>query len=566
MKEKTIPHSIWGTVELPSYGHKQWQAHFGRTFDIYSKLWKFQQQHRSTLDTRYGLKRWQIGEIASKIGQLYYHFYLRTSDTTYLVEAFSFYSAIRGRRYYTLASKEAKCELMVKKLRYYARFIVVAILLQQPITIDELLSELDQQIIAYGNAYDPNDQLEWINVLEEVRTFLVAEPGVTIVDPDNKNRVVTVTGRLSQASVPPIERNAQMGLLLHDALIIGSGTQLVKFSELTIDMFRMVQNLEWEIDVPIRDPSGDSPQNRSGLGVTSKNPTTRPGGVESDSRSLNPHKYLLFKPSARQVLIYLASSCNDLPPNCALLIYISADGHHPQQNTHPEDYSYDIGGLITTSKSDIYRDYNRETKSNMSKYKDKHILYPGDLHPFTRRPLFIIVDSDNSYAFQHIPKIFGQPLVVLMSPLSLPVSLSDRRNQGSLFTLFLHNPIAGLCNACDVFTVSISTWESCVHLRDRFMVEGTRLLMRIRLDPMYYPFLGDEFLRLMVLRYIFCESVLRMHRSFRARTNLPRAYPPLPDDLFEHRDLVAIVLQMADYIGVRSHFYDASAPGPQPRD
>lgn len=70
-------------------------------------------------------------------------------------------------------------------------------------------------------------------------------------------------------------------------------------------------------------------------------------------------------------------------------------------------------------------------------------------------------------------------------------------------------------------------------------------------DPMYYPFLGDEFLRLMVLRYIFCESVLRMHRSFRARTNLPRAYPPLPDDLFEHRDLVAIVLQMADYIGVR---------------
>lgn len=61
------------------------------------------------------------------------------------------------------------------------------------------------------------------------------------------------------------------------------------------------------------------------------------------------------------------------------------------------------------------------------------------------------------------------------------ILLPDRRNQGSLFTLFLHNPIAGLCNACDVFTVSISTWESCVHLRDRFMVEGTRLLMRIRL-------------------------------------------------------------------------------------
>lgn len=29
---------------------------------------------RQILDTKYGLKRWQIGEIASKIGQLYYHY------------------------------------------------------------------------------------------------------------------------------------------------------------------------------------------------------------------------------------------------------------------------------------------------------------------------------------------------------------------------------------------------------------------------------------------------------------------------------------------------------------
>ncbi len=63
-----------GLRDLPPYGHKQWQGYFGRTFDVYTKLWKFQQQHRSVLDTRYGLKRWQIGEIASKIGQLYYHY------------------------------------------------------------------------------------------------------------------------------------------------------------------------------------------------------------------------------------------------------------------------------------------------------------------------------------------------------------------------------------------------------------------------------------------------------------------------------------------------------------
>jgi predicted nuclease with TOPRIM domain len=65
-----------GLRELPQYGHKsnQWQAYFGRTFDVYTKLWKFQQQHRSVLDQKYKLKRWEIGEIASKIGQLYYHY------------------------------------------------------------------------------------------------------------------------------------------------------------------------------------------------------------------------------------------------------------------------------------------------------------------------------------------------------------------------------------------------------------------------------------------------------------------------------------------------------------
>jgi hypothetical protein len=65
-----------GLRELPQYGHQnnQWQAYFGRTFDVYTKLWKYQQEHRHVLEQKYSLKRWQIGEIASKIGQLYYHY------------------------------------------------------------------------------------------------------------------------------------------------------------------------------------------------------------------------------------------------------------------------------------------------------------------------------------------------------------------------------------------------------------------------------------------------------------------------------------------------------------
>lgn len=47
-----------------------------QAFKTFAKLWKFQQEHREPL-TNAGLRRWEIGEIASKIGQLYYNFYLR---------------------------------------------------------------------------------------------------------------------------------------------------------------------------------------------------------------------------------------------------------------------------------------------------------------------------------------------------------------------------------------------------------------------------------------------------------------------------------------------------------
>ncbi|KAK3509436.1 hypothetical protein QTP70_035088 [Hemibagrus guttatus] len=168
-----------GLRDLPQYGHKQWQSYFGRTFDVYTKLWKFQQQHRQVLDNRYGLKRWQIGEVASKIGQLYYHYYLRTSETSYLNEAFSFYSAIRQRSYYYQVNKEDRPELVVKKLRYYARFIVVCLLLNKMDLVKVLVKELSEEIEDYTQRFNTEDQLEWNLVLQEVAAF------VEVVLPDD---------------------------------------------------------------------------------------------------------------------------------------------------------------------------------------------------------------------------------------------------------------------------------------------------------------------------------------------------------------------------------------------
>lgn len=54
------------------------------------------------------------------------------------------------------------------------------------------------------------------------------------------------------------------------------------------------------------------------------------------SRRENPHKYLLYKPTLSQVLVFLASGFKELPANGALLLYLSADGCF-STTKHPED-------------------------------------------------------------------------------------------------------------------------------------------------------------------------------------------------------------------------------------
>ncbi|MFT7814276.1 protein SCAI-like isoform X1 [Arapaima gigas] len=365
-----------GLRDLPQYGHKQWQSYFGRTFDVYTKLWKFQQQHRHVLDTRYGLKRWQIGEVASKIGQLYYHYYLRTSETSYLNEAFSFYSAIRQRSYYYQVSKERRPELVVKKLRYYARFIVVCLLLNKLDMVKVLVKELSDEIEDYSQQFTTEDQLEWNLVLQEVVAFVEADPVMVL---NNDNAVVTISSRLPEGGVPQLEQGMVVGqLALADVLIVGNCNNQVKFSELTIDMFRMLQVLEWE------------PVNLA-VQSTKLEPSEKPAKRE------NPHKYLLYKPTFSQLYTFLSASFKELPANSVLLLYLSATGVFPIGRGEYQG-PYDLGGILTSNNRDLV---NGETIQRRSQaQKEMHCLHPGDLYPFTRKPLFVIVDSSNSAAYK----------------------------------------------------------------------------------------------------------------------------------------------------------------------
>lgn len=142
----------------------------------------------------------------------------------------------------------------------------------------------------------------------------------------------------------------------------------------------------------------------------------------------------------------------------------------------PSDFAvgYDLGGVSTCSKRDP------EHGKRPTGGKEPHCLYPGDLYPFTRKPLFVVVDSDNSFVFQQIPRYFGQPLMVLMSPQDTPSTLRDVRHGGSLFTLFLHAPLAAFCLICNIGSLAVHHWERCQRYIERFLIEACQLVTRSR--------------------------------------------------------------------------------------
>ncbi|ETN58103.1 hypothetical protein AND_010294 [Anopheles darlingi] len=161
-----------GLRDLPQYGHRQWQAYFGRTFDVYTKLWKFQQQHR----------------------------------------------------------------LKMKLVR-------------------ELVIELERQIQEYtttyvaSRRYEPEDQLEWSLVLEEIKGFIKAESAVAVLHADTNPIVLSHSTftrvdlkwfrfQVKPADDATVRANAHMTLSLQEILIVGSACEQAKFSELTMDMFR----------------------------------------------------------------------------------------------------------------------------------------------------------------------------------------------------------------------------------------------------------------------------------------------------------------------------------------
>lgn len=77
-------------------------------------------------------------------------------------------------------------------------------------------------------------------------------------------------------------------------------------------------------------------------------------------------------------------------------------------------------------------------------------------------------------------------------------------------------------------------------------------------DHSYIQFYGDDFLRLLMLRFCFCCVVLRLHRSFRGPRFYPTCHPPMPEaEVLDHPALHKVVLDLATLLDCRSLFAEA---------
>jgi len=76
-------------------------------------------------------------------------------------------------------------------------------------------------------------------------------------------------------------------------------------------------------------------------------------------------------------------------------------------------------------------------------------------------------------------------------------------------------------------------------------------------DVVFIQLLDDEFLRLMILRYIFCFYTMHLHRAFKGSDYYPKSFPKLPAaEILLNGSVEKQVLELASMLDVRSLFYE----------
>ncbi|VFQ74324.1 unnamed protein product [Cuscuta campestris] len=563
--------------DLPAHGGGAATGHYlHKVFKAYMRLWKYQQENRSKLVDS-GLQRWEIGDIASRIGQLYFTQYLRTSEARFLLESYIFYEAILNRKYFDGSSTNRSVRF--KELRFYARFLMVALILNRYDMVNQLVERFKALVDDSKAAFPGTNFKEWRLVVNEIVRFTEVDFGSLVVSP-LRYCAPFDSYPLSQPYVARF--HAKKVLKFQNAVLTSYHKNEVKFAELTLDTFRMLQCLEWQPTRSFYQKTPIEPQeNRATIdqsltsGLIGMNLAA---DMMDPNLPSNPKKVTLYHPSVAQLIAVIATTCEELPPESVMLLYISASGSHGQSSPSHMENSINprrsSKPAVALSRARLHEnhiscngDLNSHPENSLSfgpsRNGVQNNLYPGDLIPFTRRPLFIIIDSDNSHAFKVLQgSERGERCALLLSPLrpSYKKPTTDVIEDGSQFTMFLTAPLQAFCQLIglkfsdedyDVYndvnaiiSTSFSEWE-------------VMLCTTPSLDLVWAQVLCDPFLRRLILRFIFCRAVLALF-CLREESDqyLPVCIPELPDSFSPVSEYVQpTIRRLANHLNVSDSFH-----------
>ncbi|KAL9463962.1 hypothetical protein AB3S75_001711 [Citrus x aurantiifolia] len=575
--------------DLPLYGHRsQNQHYFQKVFKAYMRLWKYQQENRAKLVAS-GLNRWEIGEIASRIGQLYFNQYMRTSEARFIVEAYVFYEAILSRKYFE-GAKVKQLGVRFKELRFYARFLLVSLILNR-IEMVKFLVDRFRDLVDDCNAnFRETNFKEWKIVVQEIVRFTKVDTAFAYIRPLRYCAMFDSHA----ASLPYVARfHAKKVLKFTDAILTSYHRNEVKFAELTLDTYRMLQCLEWEPTgsfyqkrpVLPNDHSGASIDHSGTSGVIDINFVA---DMTDPSLPPNPRKAVLYRPSATHLLAVIATVCEELPPESIMLLYLSASGKAGHSNVPQGEHS---GGSRKSSSNKIVSRISQKQNSSIPEYHvngkkessdcyenylwlgprgnwDRNNLYPGDILPFTRRPLFLIVDSNISHAFKVIHGAEkGETAALLLSPLRPAFkdpSSADTTQYGSQFTFFLTAPLQAFCQMVGISSsdANVDIYNDAESILSTSFSEWEVLLCTsTSLDLVWAQVLSDPFLRRVILRFILCRCVLfHFFPPEASEEYLPVCLPQLPSCFSPKSDVVqSCVRRLANHLGVADYFHLSDA-------
>ncbi|KAF2283938.1 hypothetical protein GH714_017394 [Hevea brasiliensis] len=567
--------------DLPAYGRAQ-NHYFQKVFKAYMRLWKYQQENRSKL-VEAGLNRWDIGEIASRIGQLYFNQYMRTSDARFLVEAYVFYEAILHRKYFE-GAKAKDIGVRFKELRFYARFLLVSLILNRTEMVQFLVDRFRALVDDSKSNFRETNFKEWKLVVQEIVRFMEVNTAIANV----RTLRYCVLFDSHPTSRPYVARyHARKVLKFQDAILTGYHRNEIKFAEITLDTYRMLQCLEWE-------PNGSFYQKHPVESVNQKHPVeSYENGTVTDHSGAsglidinlaadftdptlprNPRKAILYRPSATHLLAVMATICEELPPE-GIMLNIYQSQVESSGGSWKSSKNKVVSG--TSSEQNSYASESHTNgKRDSSDYHDNYLwlgprgtagsntLYPGDIIPFTRRPLFLIIDSDSSHAFKVLHGAErGEPSALLLSPLKPTfknVAGVDTTHNGSQFTFFLTAPLQAFYQMVGLSSVSTDTDvynDAEEMLSNAFSEWEVVLCTSNSLDLVWAQVLSDPFLRRLILRFIFCRSVLSTFCPPRdTEQYLPVCLPHLPSSVSPSSEVVRLaVLRLSNHLNVSNYFH-----------